>query len=221
MKIYFIRHGLPDYYSGKLLPEGVEQAKKTAEALKGVHFDLMYCTSLPRTSETGKYTAVDNTKQLLALEWASEVHSHANLAFFHEKLGYNTWIYFHEVYKKRCQELQDDPLWYKDELFPETVEKYLTDLGRHIDDWLLGMNIKHNRENHTFEFVGEVPETVAFFAHEGMGGAFISSLLEINYAYWISHFRPLGCCSISVITIEDGIGARLDKYNDTSHLGEK
>lgn len=61
--IYFIRHGQTDWNLSRLMQgqtdiplneEGRREAQKTAEALKGVKFDKVFCSPLSRALETCK-----------------------------------------------------------------------------------------------------------------------------------------------------------------------
>jgi serine/threonine-protein phosphatase PGAM5 len=52
--LVLVRHGQYDQATGKLTPLGRRQALASAAALKGVHFDAIHCSTLPRARETAE-----------------------------------------------------------------------------------------------------------------------------------------------------------------------
>ena len=60
------------------------------------------------------------------------------------------------------------------------------------------------------------------FAHEGAGTGFMSSIMDCSYAYFISNYPRVDCCSITQIqiTLDGNTKNRFVKYNDTNHLKE-
>jgi broad specificity phosphatase PhoE len=70
-----------------------------------------------------------------------------------------------------------------------------------VDGFLLSLGLRHDRKNSRYEVVGEVPERVALFAHQGFGMLFFSSLLDIPYPFFCTHF-DFGHSSMTVVNFE-------------------
>ena len=72
-----------------------------------------------------------------------------------------------------------------------------------VDEFFLSLGFRHDRENARYEVVGEHlnRERVALFAHQGFGMSFFSSMLDIPYPMFCTHF-DLSHSSMSVINFE-------------------
>ena len=57
MRLIFVRHGEPDYANDCLTANGVEQAKCTAERLRGENIKAIYSSPMGRAVETASFTA--------------------------------------------------------------------------------------------------------------------------------------------------------------------
>ena len=70
-----------------------------------------------------------------------------------------------------------------------------------VDEFFLSLGYRHDRENCRYEIVEPNNERVALFAHQGMGLYFFSSMLDIPYPEFSTHF-DFGHSSMSVINFE-------------------
>ena len=72
-----------------------------------------------------------------------------------------------------------------------------------VDEFFLSLGFRHDRANARYEVVGEHlnRERVALFAHQGFGMSFFSSMLDIPYPMFCTHF-DLSHSSMSVINFE-------------------
>ena len=218
IKIYYIRHGDPDYEHDSLTDLGHKQAELTSLALKDIPFDLVYFSPIGRAQVTGRYLTNKIHKEPIILPFVSEAIAWDYVAMYSEEQKRDTWIYHDNSYLKKLKELQTDDNWY--DHFPSKFKDGVKMINKEIDEWLLTLNIKHDRNNKTFKSIGSTPNNIIIFAHEGAGTRFICSMLDMNYAYFLTHYPRLDCCSISQLVINcDGITPiKLIKYNDIKHL---
>ena len=70
-----------------------------------------------------------------------------------------------------------------------------------VDDFFLSLGYRHDRENARYEIVTPNRDRVALFAHQGFGLCFFSSMLDIPYPIFATHF-DFGHSSMSVINFE-------------------
>jgi len=211
--IYLVRHGLPDYANDTLTPDGKIEAEETSKFLSKIPFDVIYASSQGRAVATAEPTASKLGLPINKLDWAREDKAGEYMSAKNEN-GNWTWCFFVESINKKFFELQNNPNWYDDPLFKDTKYKEGIEFyNKEVDNWLLSMNIRHDRKNGTFEILGPVPKTVALFAHGGMATQTIPSLLDMNYPDYCISFQHLDTCAYSVIRIWHNGRAYLTKHN--------
>ena len=220
INIYFIRHGDPNYVLDSLTDLGKRQADKTGEYLSNIPFDVVYASSLGRAMETASYTAKRLKLPIIKLDWAREDKAWEEISMYYESRKGNSWIFKEGPYLQRMKELQDDPLWYKDSLFSPCVEQGIKRVNKALDEWLLSLNIVHDREKHTFKAIGDVKKNIALFAHGGFGSLFVSAITDMNYAYYANHYHEHDCCGITHfrIRLDDKTPIEIVDYNSIEHL---
>lgn len=74
MKLYFIRHGDPDYEKDSLTEKGFREAKLLAEYLykTNFHIDHCYISPLGRAKDTARFTLDKLQVQSVEKEWLQE-----------------------------------------------------------------------------------------------------------------------------------------------------
>ena len=72
MILYIIRHGIPDYETDSLLPEGWEQARLVGERLAKLNIDEIYSSPMGRALETAAPLARMLGKPVHVEKWATE-----------------------------------------------------------------------------------------------------------------------------------------------------
>ena len=70
-----------------------------------------------------------------------------------------------------------------------------------VDAFFLELGYRHDRENARYEVVTPNHDRVALFAHQGFGMSFFSSMLDIPYPMFCTHF-DFSHSSMSVINFE-------------------
>jgi broad specificity phosphatase PhoE len=114
-------------------------------------------------------------------------------------------------------EKQGDPNWYLDPIFKESVKEGVDRINKELDAWLLSLGLEHDREKKIYKKVGKTQENIALFAHGGMATLFMSSILDMNYAEFVSHFYVHETCGVTHIHFEEAetTSAYIVSYNRT------
>ena len=219
INLYFVRHGMPDYTHDVLTEQGKQEAENASQALKHIPFNVIYSSSLGRAVETASFLANKINVPIIKMDWCREDLAWENFAYVNERTGHRGWIFWDCPIKDAMKDSQDDPLWYKKPGIPEMVGKGIVRINKALDEWLLSMNIKHDRKKKTFKAIGEVPENIILFAHGGFGSAFYASITDMNYAYYAWHYMEFELCSITQleINLDDKTPIKVIRYNDVEH----
>lgn len=220
INIYYVRHGDPTYDPDSLTELGHQQAKLTAEQLKDIPFDLVFSSPSNRAYLTASYLAKLINKDIVKLDWASEAKAFEEFVAIDKKTNSKTWVSHSEIHRQRMNKLQNDDNWYDDPLFSPTIKNGVERFKKEVDNWLLSLNIKHDRKNKTFSSIGDNPKNIVLFAHEGAGTGFLTSIMDMNYAHYVCNYTILKCCSITHIqmVLDDKTMNKIVKYNDVDHL---
>ncbi|MEO6907674.1 MAG: histidine phosphatase family protein [Abditibacteriaceae bacterium] len=201
--VYLIRHGevagnegSDRTYAGRtdlpLNARGLQQAAALAEAMREIHLDAIYCSSLQRTRQTAEGVAHDH-----------QLNPIANTAW--DELDYGDWeaLTVPEIksgWGRLWQERQADPVHVR----ASGGENYL-DLWQRLEPaWKQLLN---NHQN----------QSIAVFAHKGSIRILLAALLGAPF----NNFKRIqsGNTGISCIQLESPNAIPLIRYiNDTSHL---
>ena len=150
VNIFYVRHGDPNYELDTLTELGHKQAKLTSEVLKNISFDAIYASPSNRAVLTGSYLANLVHQEMIKQDWLFEGKAWQNFASYNEKFQRFSWIYHNEYLLKKMEQLQHDDKWYEDKDFLPNVKEGIDRFMKEVDEWLLAMNIKHDRKNKTF-----------------------------------------------------------------------
>lgn len=205
MLLYYVRHGDPIYNPDSLTPLGHEQAKALAKRLLVHGVDRVYSSPSVRARMTAQPLC-----ELLKLEphlcpWADESLAWQDFAIPTDDGGH-TWSFF----DARMKDLFNSPgvyamgeAWYEHpDLAAYDFGKGVQRVNQAVDGFLLELGYRHDRENHRYERVADAPARVALFAHQGFAMSFFSSVLDIPYPLFSTHF-DFGHSSLSVINFSD------------------
>ncbi len=219
MDLYYIRHGDPNYETTDLTEKGWSQARKTGVFFHDVKLDKIFAGTISRAYHTAVPTAEDHKMEIIPLDWAREDIAWEGITGLRED-GHKSWIFAIDKYLKRMKKLQKNPLWYRDEMFGEKVENEIERVQKEINNFFSSLHIDRNRSDRTYKSTGKNPKIIAFFCHGGIGTEILSSILCLNYPYFIHHYEGLTCCGIVKIRIYlDGkTKPRVLLYNYFDHL---
>ena len=222
MLFFYIRHGDPIYNPDMLTPLGHEQAHAVAKRLCLFGIDRVFASSSNRAQQTAEPTCKLLKKEMTVCDWANEGLVWQEFTVVKEN-GSRTWGFQDdEIIKlfnsKEMRMLGDS--WYTHSALHDGFKKGMERVNREVDEFFLSLGYRHDRENSRFEIVAPNEERVAMFAHQGFGLAFLSSLLDIPYPIFSTHF-DMGHTGMSVIDFAERDGYAYPKVlqlSNDSHL---
>ena len=207
MLFYYIRHGeplgVPDY---SLTPLGREQAKALAKRLCLFGIDRVFASPTLRTMQTAQPICDLLGKEITPCDWADEGIVWNEFTVPHPKYEH-TWAFFDPHYLEIFSSPEVRALgerWYEHpELAGLNFKAGVERVNAAVDEFFLSLGFRHDRENARYEVVGEHlnRDRVALFAHQGFGMSFFSSMLDIPYPMFCTHF-DFSHSSMSVINFE-------------------
>ena len=207
MLFYYIRHGeplgVPDY---SLTPLGREQAKALAKRLCLFGIDRVFASPTLRTMQTAQPICDLLGKEITPCDWADEGIVWNEFTVPHPKYEH-TWAFFDPKYLEIFSSPEVRALgekWYEHpELAGLNFKAGVERVNAAVDEFFLSLGFRHDRENARYEVVGEHlnRDRVALFAHQGFGMSFFSSMLDIPYPMFCTHF-DFSHSSMSVINFE-------------------
>ena len=207
MLFYYIRHGeplgVPDY---SLTPLGREQAKALAKRLCLFGIDRVFASPTLRTMQTAQPICDLLGKEITTCDWADEGIVWNEFTVPHPKYEH-TWAFYDPKYLEIFSSPEVRALgerWYEHpELSGLNFKAGVERVNAAVDEFFLSLGFRHDRENARYEVVGEHlnRDRVALFAHQGFGMSFFSSMLDIPYPMFCTHF-DFSHSSMSVINFE-------------------
>ena len=207
MLFYYIRHGeplgVPDY---SLTPLGREQAKALSKRLCLFGIDRVFASPTLRTMQTAQPICDLLGKEITPCDWADEGIVWNEFTVPHPKYEH-TWAFFDPKYLEIFSSPEVRALgerWYEHpDLAGLNFKAGVERVNAAVDEFFLSLGFRHDRENARYEVVGEHlnRDRVALFAHQGFGMSFFSSMLDIPYPMFCTHF-DFSHSSMSVINFE-------------------
>jgi len=223
MLLFYIRHGHPTYQPDDLTPLGREQAKALAKRLISYGIDEIYSSPRLRAQYTAKPTADLLRKEIKVVEFADE--SLASSEFWVKTPEQSSWGFVHRDTVKKFNSPEVRALgnkWYAHPYFENTkFESGTKRIDAAVDEFLLSLGYRHDRENCFYEAVAPNDKRIALFAHQGVGMNILSSILDIPYPIFSTRF-DFGHSSMTVINFTSGTDgysyARVLQLSNDSHL---
>ena len=219
MLLYYIRHGDPIYDPDSLTPLGHEQAKALSKRLLLHGVDKVYASPSNRAMQTAQPICDLLKKEITVCPWADESLVWSEFTVPHSNQGV-TWCFFDPTFMAlfNSSEIRAlDKKWYE---HPDLVGYRFAEGVRRVDEavdaFFLELGLRHDRENNRYEVVTPNHDRVALFAHQGFGMSFFSSMLDIPYPQFCSHF-DFGHSSMSVIHFTELGGYVYPKVLQTSN----
>ena len=145
-------------------------------------------------------------KEITTCDWADEGIVWNEFTVPHPKYEH-TWAFFDPKYLEIFSSPEVRALgerWYEHpELAGLNFKAGVERVNAAVDEFFLSLGFRHDRENARYEVVGEHlnRDRVALFAHQGFGMSFFSSMLDIPYPMFCTHF-DFSHSSMSVINFE-------------------
>ena len=218
MKIYFVRHGHPNYEKNCLTELGHKQAKKAAEILKNSGITQVFSSPYGRTLETAEYTAKALGLKIHICEFIKEIlwgsiDGEPLLAHGHP------WM-VSRVFVEEGKTLLDTEWRQKEPYSRSKILESVDTVEQGLDGWLAQFG--YQREGEYYRVVGEnTDKTVAVFSHGGSSGIALSHLLNIPFPQFCGIFR-LDYTSITVVELSNKVGElcfpQVVVMNDARHI---
>ena len=223
MLLFYLRHGEPNYETGKLTPLGTRQAEALAKRLALFGIYKIYASTSERAILTAQPLCDILRKEPELLPFCDEKYAAEDFMF--GKWPNNDWVFHHKELKSLI--LDPDVIamgynWYKHpSLAPyPSLERGIKRVSEETDNWLKSLGFDHEQNTGRYKVTGEKYSRVALFAHQGFGMAFLSCLLDIPYPLFATRF-DLCHSSMTVIDFKDQNGYAIPKVltlSSDSHL---
>ena len=218
MKIYFVRHGEPDYKTDTLTEIGHLQAEAAAEQLKNSGIQKIFSSTCGRAVETAQHTADKLGLGVESFDFIREIHWHSKdgQPIFE---GGHPWFIADDMVLKG--ENIFDPNWAESDRFSSSViGEYVKKVTDGLDEWL--KTLGYEREGDFYRVVGEdTDQTVAMFSHAGASSAALAHLFGWSLP-WVMTAVRLEFTSITVVEFSNEKGTLtfpvLKLLNDARHL---
>lgn len=205
MLLYFIRHGDPIYDPDSLTEQGKKQANALAKRLSLVKFDEIYCSTSKRALQTAMPTCEKLNITPTMLDWANENYSWKELTIKDDNEEKSKWVFHNRkcietLNSKEVRDLGFD--WFEH----ERLKKYdfgssMSRINKKTDELLLSLGYLHDRDKCGYKVIERNDKRIAFFAHQGIGLAFLSSVTDIPFSCFSTRF-DLGYSSYTVISFD-------------------
>ncbi|MCM1296216.1 MAG: histidine phosphatase family protein [Muribaculaceae bacterium] len=222
MLLFYVRHGEPIYEPDGLTPLGKRQAEAVAKRLALYGIDEIYASSTKRAQDTARPTGELTHKQITVLDWCNE-----NIVFEElivKKLdGTKDWLYRD---KETCEKFVSTEItslgekWYTHKDFNGALfESGIKRIRRETFAFLKTLGYEYDEKARCYNAISPNEKRIALFAHEGFGMAFLSTVLNIPYPMFCTHFE-IEHSGITVIRFEgEGkIIPKLLQHSNDSHL---
>ena len=216
MKIYFVRHGHPDYKNNCLTELGHKQAAAAAERLKDSGIERVYSSSYGRAIQTAEYTADILGLQVILCDFMKEI-AWGSVDDTPILEAGHPWR-LSTVFASEGKSLTDFD-WRQKEPFCKSKVVASSDVViAGLDAWLEGLGYK--REGDYYRVGENTPKVVAMFSHGGSSSVAFSHLFNIPFPQICGMFR-IDFTGIAVVDLPDKPGELVYpilRSLDESHL---
>lgn len=186
MRIYFVRHGHPDYKNDCLTALGHRQAEEVAERLKTCGIERIFSSTKGRALMTAEYTAKALSLEVAPCDFMREI-SWGPVGDDPILANGHPWD-ISDIYASEGKSLRM-PDWRTEEPYSQSkIVKCFDTVTRGLDAWLEELGYK--REGEYYRVVGkETDKAVAMFGHGGSFCAAFSHLFGIPIPQVCGFFR--------------------------------
>lgn len=189
MQIIYVRHGDPTYNPDALTPLGERQAESVGRRVALFGVDKIYSSTSNRAIQTAKPCCEMLKKDMELLDFCNENYAWRDL-HIREDDGREDWAFLcmqNEFASPELWAMQDK--WYEH----ESVKKHnfgpgVKRIQHDTDEFLKGLGFEHIKNSGKYKILRENKDRIALFAHQGFGLAFLSSIMDIPYPAFCTHF---------------------------------
>ena len=223
MILSYVRHGDPVYDPNQLTPLGHRQAEAAAKRLAVHGIDRIFTSPSNRARQTAQPLCELTKQEATVLQWADEDLLYRELSM-PDTDGRRHWCFRHsscrlELNRNDVRALGRE--WHTHPAFSGTAfGSGITRMQQAVDDFLLELGYRHDLEKNCYYADRDNDRRIALYAHEGVGAAFLSCLLDIPYPIFATHF-DMTHTGITVIGFMEQNGIvlpRVMSYSNDAHL---
>ena len=214
MRIFFVRHGEPDYERDCLTDRGRLQAQAAARRLAGEGIEEIYSSPNGRARETAACTAALLGLPVQILDYMHEI------TWGGPEIPENghPWTLSERMVNEQGFDCgaQD---WRAHPFFRENAATACYDrISALFDEWMAAHG--YRREGIRYLCEAERQRQIAVFSHGGSGGCVLAHLLALPMPY-VMTYLPYEFTSVTVLEFPVQPGAhvhpRLELFNDVAH----
>ena len=204
MLIYLVRHGIPDYATDSLKPEGVLQAEAVGKRLEEAKIDEIYSSPLGRAKQTAEPTARRLGLEIKIEDWMSESLCARHFRGINEEGKSVTWAFWQQnkfLGRNECYEDRDSfsHVYYYDD---EVARKGAEVLERSSDEFLERLGFKRTGEGNSYKTLVKNDKKIAVFAHQGFGLHWLAHLTKTPYHLFTATF-DISHTGVSIIRFDE------------------
>lgn len=222
MILYYVRHGDPIYNPNQLTPLGERQAEAVAKRLAVHGIDKIFASPSNRAMQTAQPLCQIMKQEPVTLDWMDE--SLAIQDLYYEADGVRSWVFRHNIGRQilcRNDVRAMGRDWHLHPIFAQTnFSTGIQRIQQETDGFLASLGYIHDLENNCYYMQRQNEDRVALFAHEGVGVAILSCILDIPYPMFSTHF-DMTHTGVTVIQFEEQNGIVIPKllsFSNDSHL---
>ncbi|MCR5830524.1 MAG: histidine phosphatase family protein [Lachnospiraceae bacterium] len=235
MRLFFIRHGDPDYDKDGLTEKGITEAGILAKHIKALNLDDIYVSPLGRASETASYSLDALGADAVVCDWLREFSAafdpykadDAERSAYTYRINKEAGLYEKRIlwdilpsYYLDHPELFDKDKWRSSKLvsFSDMTEKYDQVISS-FDDLLLGYGYVRSGSGYRVENGNS--KNIGFFCHFGITSVLLSRLWNISPFIPLQFLATAPTSVTEVVTEERQKGIaifRALRIGDISHL---
>ena len=218
MKLWFIRHGDPDYDNDCLTALGRQEAKALADRLAEAKIRAFYLSPLGRARETAEATLSRRKEEGTVCDWLREFDAPIHRPDRNGELAI-TWDWLPQDWVP-VDAFYSIDTWLDEPHMVETqVKKEYDRVCTGLDGILSGYGYERDGRFYTVREANT--DTICFFCHYGVTCVLLSHLLSISpMLLW--HGVVAAPASLTEVVTEErreGIATwRMSRYGDVAHL---
>ena len=190
MLLFYIRHGDPIYSPDSLTPLGKRQADAIAKRLALYGIDEIYSSTSERAYLTAVPTSELLKKDITKLDFCNEKYAWDDFTVDFD--GSKEWVFFvPELRETFCspEVTKFGDMWYDYPEFSQYKFKSgIERINREVDNFFKTLGYEHQRDKKIYIEKEPNNKRIALFAHQGFGICFLSSVLDIPYPLFATHF---------------------------------
>ncbi len=217
MKIYFVRHGHPDYKTDSLTELGKMQAKAAAERLKNCNIERIFASSCGRAFQTAEYTAKQFGLEVIPCDFIREL-GWASIDGEPIYANGQPWLVA-DSFVAAGKSVAEKDWMLTDPFCKSTVVDCVKTVEEGLDDWLAELGYK--REGDYYRVTESIPyKAVAMFSHAGSSSAALSHMFNIPFPQMCG-IIDIECTSVTVVELSGEAGTLISPkfriVNDAKH----